>query len=114
MTTASSSTLDALYSSNMPAITSIYSASSNNNFTLPSQSTSATTSVATRTPPPMSNVRPVSALIASSNFNNVGPNGPSPSLGVGLRPRNDRNSSMRSVVSGEFFFFSNYKILKMI
>ncbi|XP_046805027.1 sodium- and chloride-dependent GABA transporter ine [Lucilia cuprina] len=121
MAKSSSSTLDALYSSNIPAITSIYSASSNNNsnFTLPSQSTStqlllsspsSTTSVS---PPssaltraqPSSSVRPVSALLVSSSsaHNNfasgiASANG-TPSLGIGLRPRNDRNSSMRSVVS---------------
>lgn len=121
--TTSPSTLDALYSFNMPAITSIYSAASNNNkrnFTLPSHSasrqlllsSSSSTSVspavsALAKSPPSPSVRPVSALLTSSsathsNFNIgiVSANG-TPSLGIGLRPRYDRNSSMRSVVSGE-------------
>lgn len=121
MTKSSSSTLDALYSFNMPAITSIYSANNSSNCTLPSQSTSrqlllsspSSTSVsppllALTKSPPMPSVRPVSALLASSSFNhnnlssgNASANG-TPSMGIGLRPRNDRNSSMRSVVSGEF------------
>lgn len=133
MTTASSR-LDALYSSNMPAITSIYSANNNsnnnnNNFTLPLQSASTTqlllssssnipiSSLSPATALTKSSqspsVRPVSALLASSsltynnnnNFNSSGGIATSanctPSLGIGLRPRNDRNSSMRSVVSGE-------------
>ena len=125
-------TLDALYSFNMPAITSIYSVNSNNksNFTLPSQLSSASPSITTSQqpllsssslsssapPPPLPialakspttpSVRPVSALFASnscSNTFNIGTVSANhtPSLGIGLRPRNDRNSSMRSVVSGE-------------
>ncbi|KAM7353790.1 solute carrier family 6 member inebriated isoform 1-T4 [Cochliomyia hominivorax] len=122
--TIATSTLDALYSSNMPAVTSIYySNNSNNNnynknFTLPSQSTStqlllSSSSATSVTPalaltksPPSPSVRPVSALLASSslthnNFNSgiAASANCAPSLGIGLRPRNDRNSSMRSVVS---------------
>ncbi|TMW49346.1 hypothetical protein DOY81_005564 [Sarcophaga bullata] len=122
-------TLDALYSFNMPAITSIYSVNSNNksNFTLPSQLSSTSSSMTTSQqpllssstlsspappPPPIAlakspttpSVRPVSALFASnscSNTFNIGTVSANvtPSLGIGLRPRNDRNSSMRSVVS---------------
>lgn len=128
-TNTTKTTLDALYSYNMPAITSIYSVKSNNksNFTLPSSqlsltSPSTTTSqqpllASSSTPEPQPtivlakspttpSVRPVSALFASNSYSNNYQIGTlsanvTPSLGTGLRPRNDRNSSMRSVVSGE-------------
>ncbi|XP_058988103.1 sodium- and chloride-dependent GABA transporter ine [Musca domestica] len=125
---ASSSTLDALYSNRMPAISSIYAG---NNSTHPLTSPGGGATIATQqqpqqsvslSPPPFPSqlkssspsshaVRPVSAI-----FNSISPLtgattsaaaaaassslSTSPSaLGIGLRPRNDRNSSMRSVVS---------------
>lgn len=131
---ASSSTLDALYSFQVPAISSIYSGINSThpltgatNVQQPSSLSSslspltsqfqyqhqhqspaaaATASASTPSPPPFTTqaVRPVSGLYNSISPPPIGTGGgaASPStLGIGLRPRNDRNSSMRSVVSGE-------------
>lgn len=112
-----SSPLDALYSQKI--LENIYSTTDSSNLTLPQQqqqkSSSQTPLLTVDVAQPASSPfgalssgvrRPVSALIASNQqqFNTTSSASGTPSLGIGLRPRYDRNSSMRSIVSGEFFF----------
>ncbi|XP_013104533.2 sodium- and chloride-dependent GABA transporter ine [Stomoxys calcitrans] len=110
---SSSSTLDALYSFQMPAISSIYSGISSTQLltggtaTTTQQPSSLSPAFSAQVPVPVAaaratrayspSPRPASAVFSSSSPP-IGSAVSSP-LGIGLRPRNDRNSSMRSVVS---------------